>query len=77
MVSKLLASNSDYIIWYAKNKAETKFHNLFLEKKPGTVGGEIYQWLEFEDCKIINIKKNQNVDDLNTEKIFAYTSITI
>ncbi len=72
--SKLLTSNSDYIIWYANHKSSIKFHDLYLRKKPGNVGGEIYQWHELENGKIINCR-NSKTNNIDNDKIFAYTSL--
>ena len=72
--SKLLASNSDYIIWYANDKSSIKFHDLYLRKKPGNVGGESYQWHELENGKIINCR-NSKTNNIDNDKIFSYTSL--
>lgn len=40
--SKLLDSNSDYIIWYCKNLNSIKFRQLFLPKNLGGIGGSEY-----------------------------------
>ncbi|KKM08718.1 DNA methylase [Clostridiales bacterium PH28_bin88] len=37
---------SDFIIWYAKSKQNTKYHQLNLPKGVGEVGGSQYVWFE-------------------------------
>lgn len=45
----LLADRFDFLIWYAKNKSEVKYRQLYLEKsfEAGTAG--TYTWLEMPD----------------------------
>ena len=50
--SKYLANTCDYILWYAKDKTQLKYNQLF-EKKVVGVGvstGQRYDHLEFPDC---------------------------
>ena len=47
----LLPSVSDKIIWYAKNKDEVKYRQLFLEKQIGGEGAKGYSWIESPDGK--------------------------
>ena len=44
--SKLLASASDYILWYAKNKENIKYRQLFQTKTAGEGVGEQYRFVE-------------------------------
>ncbi|MBQ7560657.1 MAG: site-specific DNA-methyltransferase, partial [Synergistaceae bacterium] len=37
----------DYIIWYAKDKTQMKYHDLYVNKDAGE--GTLYTWLELED----------------------------
>ena len=40
-----LASVTDYLVWYAKNKASSKYRQLYLEKEIGGVGASGYVYL--------------------------------
>lgn len=40
---KLLASVSDYLVWYSKNIEQVKYRQLFLEKSTGGQGGTAYR----------------------------------
>lgn len=44
--SELLASSKDWIIWYAKDRAKTKFRPLYLEKVAGESGAEQFDLAE-------------------------------
>jgi len=48
----------DYIIWYAKNKSNTKWHALFVEKKPGEESD--YQHVELPDGKRRRLTKEES-----------------
>ena len=41
-----LAGASDYLVWYARDIAKLKYRQLFLEKKPGGAGGQLYTRVE-------------------------------
>lgn len=47
--SKLLDSNNDYLIWYAKSTEDVKFNQLYLSKTLGGVGGSEYTSVELND----------------------------
>ncbi len=47
MGAKLMASVSNYIIWYAKDKEKIKYHKLFEERDP-ELGG-VWSWAELPD----------------------------
>ncbi len=44
--SKLLASSSDYLLWYARNKENVKYRTLFQTKIAGEGVGEQYRFIE-------------------------------
>ena len=44
--SSLLASISDYLLMYARDKDHLKYRQLFLEKVPGQEGATNYTWIE-------------------------------
>lgn len=39
----------DYILWYARDTAQLKYHQLFVSKESGKTGGELYQLLRMPD----------------------------
>jgi adenine-specific DNA-methyltransferase len=43
---EMLSSVSDYLLWYAKEKAGMKYRQVYLEKRPGGEGGSQYTWAE-------------------------------
>ncbi len=40
--SQLIASPIDYVVWYAKNHDQVKYHQLYLEKSGGSEGAGVY-----------------------------------
>jgi adenine-specific DNA-methyltransferase len=46
---KLLASTTDYLLWYAKNKTTIKYRQLFWDKSAGKAGSQPYQHVELPD----------------------------
>ena len=76
--SKLVSTDSDYLIWYAKDKAQIKFRNLYTEKKPGEVGGGIYKWLELKNGSVKALTQKDTAllnQDNGYGRIFALTSL--
>lgn len=45
----LLATVSDYLIWYARDRDKIKYHQLFLARSPDDEGGDRYNRLELAD----------------------------
>lgn len=45
----LLDSVADYVLWYAKDKTQTKYHQLYGNKEPGEEGGTKYTYIESSD----------------------------
>ena len=44
----LIASVSDYLIWYGRDKARTKYNQLYFERRMDGDGGSGYTWVEDE-----------------------------
>jgi adenine-specific DNA-methyltransferase len=44
-----LAGTCDYLIWFAKNKENVKYHQLFRQKQVGGAGGALYTQVELAD----------------------------
>ncbi len=59
----LLPPIADYILWYAKDKHNVKYRNLFEKRVETTIGG-IYQWVEHPHGDIRRLtSKEQNGED--------------
>ncbi len=47
--SNLTAITTDYLIWYAKDKTQIKYNQLYFDKVPGGEGAKEFKRLELED----------------------------
>ena len=50
--STFISSVNDYLLWYAKDKARTKFMQLFSDKTSSAQRPSIYRWIESPDKSI-------------------------
>jgi adenine-specific DNA-methyltransferase len=50
--SRLLASVTDYLLWYAKDRKAIKFRRLYIEKSPGETGATQYRYRLSADGKL-------------------------
>ncbi len=72
--SQLLAGVSDFLLLYAKNIRETKYHQLYREKELGGQGTSAYSWFEQPDGTRRRINDD---DDLETNaRIFRVSDLT-
>lgn len=55
--SNFLSTGGDYIIWYGKNKSNTKYRQLFFEKQFGQ--GTMFKYLELTDGNIRSMTKEE------------------
>ncbi len=53
--TELLAGTCDYILWYAKDRAQVKFRQLYLEKQLGGLGGSTYGRVELANGSRMSI----------------------
>lgn len=53
----------DYILWYAKDKAQVKYHELFKEKVFGGEGSEAYKRIELADGQRMTIREWEIAND--------------
>lgn len=58
----LLASVSDYLIWYARDKEQTKYRQLFTEKNVNGEGASAYQSVELRDGQRRRLTKDERDD---------------
>ncbi|HZU42703.1 MAG TPA: site-specific DNA-methyltransferase [Terriglobales bacterium] len=49
LTSDLIATTNDYLLWYARDKVSVKYHQLYLTKETGQVGGTKYTYVELRD----------------------------
>ena len=61
--SHLLATICDFIIWYGKDKIQTKFHQIYDEKLAGEAGGTKYNKIELPNGDRLSL--NQALDKSN------------
>ena len=74
MVSNQLGRTSDYLVWFAKNKKNMKYRQLFNEKIPDT----FYKNVELSDGSIRKITQAESLDTLllpKGAKIFQLVSM--
>jgi adenine-specific DNA-methyltransferase len=51
ITTQFLASNVDFLLWYAKDRQQTKYRPLFLEKSFDAGTADNYGWIELPDGK--------------------------
>lgn len=49
VTTKYLASRVDFLVWYAKDKSQCKYHTLYLPKSYEEGTADTYTWLDFPD----------------------------
>jgi adenine-specific DNA-methyltransferase len=77
--SKYLDPISDYLVWYAKDKAAVKYRQLYLDKEVGGVGASQYEWLMLPDGTYRQLTKEEMIEPKKAEKIgkiFAHGDLT-
>lgn len=67
--AKELANSGDYIIWYGKDKQQTKFRELYINDG-GWVARAPQKYYEFPNGEIVSLKEGANVDSQGV-KIFS------
>jgi adenine-specific DNA-methyltransferase len=70
--TNFLGNMSDFLLWYAKSKDKTKFHNPYYYKKT-TLGDGNAKWVMFEDHTYRGLtKKEQNGEDVISQDGHLY-----
>ncbi|MEQ9549341.1 MAG: site-specific DNA-methyltransferase [Coleofasciculus sp. G3-WIS-01] len=59
IASNLLGTTVDFIIWYASDKNQTKYHQLYLEREQGHKSLDRYDYIEFKDGSNRRLKTNE------------------
>ena len=75
--ANLIASTTDYIIWYAKDKSQVKYRQLYVERKPGTPSFDMYNYIELEDGSTQRLTQEdmQRRDKIIKGRKFQLTSL--
>jgi adenine-specific DNA-methyltransferase len=58
----LLSSVADYLLWYAKNKEQVKYRQVFLPKERGGTGSGEYSWIELPNGERRRLTKPESDD---------------
>src|SRR5262249_32028881 len=71
----LLPQTSDYLLWYARDKQQVKFHQLYIQKELGEAGATQYNWIE-----IGSGRRQATQDELSetpdAARLFAHDNLT-
>lgn len=73
----LLASTVDFIVWYAKKKANVKYRQLYLERAAGDLSLSRYDYIELADGSERRLTSNElhRRTGIPEGKAFRYTSL--
>ncbi len=66
--SKYLETQSDFILWYTKNKAKLKYNKLYKEKN--IEGDSIWKWIELAD----HSRRKMTTEEINSHKLLPENS---
>ena len=73
----LLASVSDYLLWYAKDHEHLKYRQLYLEKEAGEWGGTQYTWAELPDGTRRNLGSFEKLKEAPSgSRVFVHDNLT-
>jgi adenine-specific DNA-methyltransferase len=77
IASKGLGTTVDYIVWYAKDKQNMKYNQLFLPRKQGHPSLDRYNYIEKSDGEEIklNTKQIRSEEPMPEGKRFGYTPL--
>ena len=77
MMSNLIASTTDYLVWYAKDKGQVKYHQLYLERKAGDPSLDRYDCVELEDGTVRKVTPDELRDKafLSSHRIVQYITL--
>ena len=75
--SNLVGSTTDYLVWYAKDKEQIKYHQLYLERRAGDPSLDMYNLVELEDGTIRKATPEELRDKnfLLSNRIFQYITL--
>jgi adenine-specific DNA-methyltransferase len=73
----LLSTVSDFLIWYAKDRARVKYRQAYLPKTPGGPGGTQYTWVEYDDGTRKNRRTAEGLlDQASSARVFRADNLT-
>ena len=70
----LLATVTDYLVWYAKNQENVKYRQLYLDKEVGGQGTGQYTWVESPKREIRQLTSDELADPTSIPKGFRVFS---
>ena len=75
--ANMIASRTDYLVWYVKDMGQVKYHQLFIERKPGTAAFDMYNYVELEDGTTRKVTPEEMRDKtfLSEHRIVQYTPL--
>jgi len=73
----LLATTVDFLVWYARDKSEVKYRQIYLERVPGHVSSDRYDQIELPTSKERRLTKAElnRESDIPKGRIFQHTSL--
>lgn len=71
-----LPSACDYLLWYGKNKSETRYRPLYLRKEPGRQGATGYTKVRLLDGRRAPLSDYEEAEVPNGARIYALGDIT-
>lgn len=74
--STFLSSTFDYLVWYGKNKNQTKYRMLMLEKSHDSQGAGEYAYYLSERGQLIRFTKEELADKEKTKKALRIDNLT-
>jgi adenine-specific DNA-methyltransferase len=73
----LIASVTDYLLWFARDRDHLRYRQLYLPKRPGEEGGSQYTWAEHPDGTRMNYGSVEGLKQApEGSKIFAHDNMT-
>lgn len=71
----LLPQTSDYLIWYARDKSQVKFHQVYTSKEVGIRGATQYTWIESNGDRRPATEEELR-DPPRASRLFAHDNLT-
>ena len=71
----LLPQTSDYLLWYARDKTQVHFRQLYTQKEIGASGATQYTWIEIDDQRR-SATMEELADPPKGSRLFAHDNLT-
>jgi adenine-specific DNA-methyltransferase len=75
--SDFLATVNDFLLWYGKDRSQTRFNRLYADKTPGGDAGSQYNWLEVDGQGDRSLNKEEVASltgDVSEGNVFSHQS---